>query len=102
MFFTLSCSKLKSSYHNEIIKVLYKAHTGPVAQSIARPMADPRVVSLILTWSHTFAETDHEIFSMVVLLLPQTKEGLVSVTSESMCKKYWLTALSHLPRKNCG
>ena len=29
------------------------------------------------------------------------QEGL-SVTSESMCTKYWLTACSSLPRKKCG
>ena len=27
------------------------------------------------------------------------QEGLLSVTSESMCRKYWLTACSSLPRK---
>ena len=30
------------------------------------------------------------------------QEGLLSVTSESMCTKYWLTACSSLPRKKCG
>ena len=30
------------------------------------------------------------------------QEGLVSVTRESMCTKYWLTACSSLPRKKCG
>ena len=30
------------------------------------------------------------------------QEGLLSVTSESMCTKYWLTACSSLPRKICG
>ena len=30
------------------------------------------------------------------------EEGLLSVTSESMCTKYWLTACSRLPRKKCG
>ena len=30
------------------------------------------------------------------------QEGLLSVTSESMCRKYWLTACSSLPRKKCG
>ena len=29
------------------------------------------------------------------------QEGLLSVTSESMCTKYWLTACSSLPRKKC-
>ena len=28
-----------------------------------------------------------------------TEEGLLSVTSESLCMKYWLTACSSLPRK---
>ena len=28
--------------------------------------------------------------------------GLLSVTSESMCTNYWLTACSSLPRKKCG
>ena len=32
---------------------------------------------------------DHEIFSMVILLLPLIQQGLLSVTSES---EYWLTA----------
>ena len=30
------------------------------------------------------------------------QDGLLSVTSESMCMKYWLTAYSSLPRKKCG
>ena len=30
------------------------------------------------------------------------QEGLLPVTSESMCTKYWLTACSSLPRKKCG
>ena len=30
------------------------------------------------------------------------QEVLVSVTSESMCTNYWLTACSSLPRKKCG
>ena len=30
---------------------------------------------------------------MVILLLPLVQEGLLSVTSESMCMKYRLTAL---------
>ena len=85
--YTLACSKLKFSCYSEIIKVLYKEHTRPVVQSVARPIADPGLVSLILTWSHTFVETGHKIFFMVILHLPQTKEGLVSFTRESMCMK---------------
>ena len=30
------------------------------------------------------------------------QEGLLSVTSESMCTNYWLTAYSSLPRKKCS
>ena len=30
------------------------------------------------------------------------QEGLLSVTSESICTNYWLTACSSLPRKKCG
>ena len=48
---------------------------------------------------HTSVEIDQEIFSTVITLLPLIQEGLVSVTSESMCMKYWLTAYSSLPEK---
>ena len=54
--------------------------------------ADPGVTSLILALSNTFVEIDHEIISTVILLLPLIQEGLLSVTSESMCTKYWLPA----------
>ena len=39
-----------------------------------------------------------------VILLPSAdiQEGLLSVTSESMCTNYWLTACSSLPWKKCG
>ena len=65
---------------------------GPVTQSIASLIADPGVMSLIMARFHTFIEIDHEIFSTVFLLLPLIQEGLMSVTNESMCTKYWLTA----------
>ena len=39
-----------------------------VAQSVARLIADPGVVSSITAWSHTFVEIDHEIISTVILL----------------------------------
>ena len=76
--------------------------TGPVKQSIARPIADSGVVSLVLVRSHTFVTIDYEIFSAVILHLPLIQEGLLSVIRESMCTKYWLTAKSSLPRKMCG
>ena len=65
---------------------------GSVAQSVASPIAHPGVVSLILARLHTSVEIDHEILSMVILLLPLIQERLLSVTSKSMCTKYWLTA----------
>ena len=48
--------------------------------------ADPGVVSWIPARSHTFVEIGYEILSMAILL-----PAADSVTSESMCTKYWLT-----------
>ena len=48
------------------------------------------VASLIPACYHTFVEIYNEIISMVILLLPLVQEGLLSVTSESMSKMYWL------------
>ena len=45
--------------------------------------ANPGVMSSILVQSHTFIEIDHEIISMAILF--PSAEGLLSVTSESMC-----------------
>ena len=61
-------------------------------QSVASPTADPGVASLISAQSYTFVEMDNEIVSTVILLLPLIQEGLLSVTRESMCTKYWLNA----------
>ena len=61
-------------------------------QLVTSLTADPGVVSLMLAWFHTFVELDHEIISMAILLLPLIHEGLLSVTSKSMCTKYWLIA----------
>ena len=58
---------------------------GPVAQLVASPIADPRVVSSIPAWSYTFVDVNYEIFSMVILLLLLIQEGLMSVTSLSVC-----------------
>ena len=55
--------------------------------------------SLILARPRTFIEIEHEVISMVIFLLLLIQEGLLSVTGESMCMKYWLTACSGLPRK---
>ena len=61
---------------------------GPTIQ--ASPTADPGVASLSPPRSNTIVEIDHEIISTVILLLLLIQEGL-SVTSKSMCMKYWLT-----------
>ena len=53
----------------------------------AKLTADPGVVSSIPARSHIFVEIDHEIISTVILL-PSAEfihEGLLSVTSVSMC-----------------
>ena len=63
--------------------------------------ADPGITSLIPVWSHSFVEIDYEIISKIILLpsAELIQEGLLSVTSKSMCTKHWLTACSSLPRK---
>ena len=58
---------------------------GPEVQSVVSPTADPGVGSLTPAWSDTFLEIGHEIVSTVILL-PLIQEGLLSVTSESMCQ----------------
>ena len=79
------------------VKFIYdtKLLTGPV--SVVGNASDCR--SRGRERSHTFMEIDHEIISTVILLLRLIQGGLLSVTSESMCTKYWLTAYSSLP--NC-
>ena len=42
----------------------YSKLFGPVVQSVTSLIADQGVVSSFPAWSHTFMETDHEIFSM--------------------------------------
>ena len=64
---------------------------GPVVQSVASPIADPEVVSSILAQPHTFVQIDCEIFYTVILLLHLIQEGLLSVTSKSMCTVYWIS-----------
>ena len=36
-------------------------------------------------WQHSFMEIDHEIFSMVILSLPLSQEGQLSVSGKRMC-----------------
>ena len=65
---------------------------SPVARLVVSLSADAGVTSSMLALSHTFVEIDREIISMVILLLLLIQEGLLSVTSKSMCTKYRLTA----------
>ena len=63
--------------------------------SYREKIADPEVASSIPAGSHIFVEIGHETFSMAILLfssLMLAQERLLSVASESMCIKYWLTA----------
>ena len=64
---------------------------GSIAQSVMSLIADQGVVSFIPAQTHTFVDIDCEIFFTFSLLL-RIQEGLVSVTIESKCTKYWLTA----------
>ena len=45
-------------------------------------IVDPEATSLILAWSHTFDEFDHEIFSSVILLHPLIQEGLCQLQAK--------------------
>ena len=65
-----------------------------VAQSVMCLTADPGVWSFNPVQSHTFVEIDHEIIPTAILLPSADSRRVVnkSVTSESMCTKYWLTA----------
>ena len=56
--------------------------TGPIL-----PSAGAGVESYIPARSHSFVDIDYEIISKVILLLPLIQEGMLSVTSESMCMK---------------
>ena len=76
-----------------IFSIRYKpGEQGPLAQLVTRLIADPGVFSLIPTQSYILLEIDHEIISIVILLPMLFQERVLSVTSESMCTKYWLTA----------
>ena len=60
----------------------YMNEPGLLAQWVTRLTVDRGVTSLILVRSHTFMEIDHEIISMVILLLPLIYEGLLPVTRD--------------------
>ena len=60
--------------------------------------------SLITPRSYTFVDIDDEIISTVILFLRliHSREGWLSVTSESMCTNYWLTLIRDCPGKCLG
>ena len=65
----------------------------------------PGVASSIQAWSYTFMEIDHEIISMVIFLpfVESFKKGSCQLRAlKSICRKYWLTACSSLPREKSG
>ena len=77
---------------------------GHVAHSVTCLITDacliavPVVGILIPAQSRTYVEIYHEMISAVILLPPAISfKILLSVTSESMYTKYWLTACSSLP-----
>ena len=78
---------------SEMDKNNQKVHnsTGPRNPVCSKSDCRFRGRSSILAQSHTFVEIDYEIISAAILLLPLIQGGLLSVTNESMCTKYWLT-----------
>ena len=66
-----------------------------MVQSVANLIANPEVMISFPVWPYTFVDIDCEIFSTVFFLF-LIQEGLLSVTSESKCREYWIT----LPRKS--
>ena len=70
------------SWQNLILLYAYYTEQpmlGPVGQSVASLIADPGVISSILSRHHTFLKIDHEIFSAVILLLLLIQKELLSV-----------------------
>ena len=61
---------------------------GPGAQGIYSTHGTPNIAHRTPAAEDKLCvEIDHGIFPTIILLLPLTQEGLVSVTSESMCTK---------------
>ena len=70
---------------------------GPVAQSVENLISDPWAVSLILApRPHTFQEIDHEIFSVVILLLP-----LIQVGKQTSVQEVLVNHLGKLAQEKC-
>ena len=57
-----------------------------MAQLIAHLTGNQEVAGLTPAWlQHSFVEIDHEIFSTIILFLPLTQEGQLSVSDKRMC-----------------
>ena len=82
-------------------------YLGPIEQSVSAVGSESEGRSSCREFdpgtSHKYfrGDYDHEIISSVILLLPLDPRRVVSC-KRSMCMKYWLTALSSLPRIKCG
>ena len=46
---------------------------------------DQEVTGLSHVWQHSFVQTDHEIFSMLIFSLLVIQEGQLSVCDKRMC-----------------
>ena len=79
-------------YSSHICKVSHSTriqrYYGLAGQSRVSLTVYSGVGSSIQAQSHTFMEIDLEIVSMVIPHVSLIQEGLLSVTSESMCTKY--------------
>ena len=75
-------------HFNCVFSVCKSTHLGLSQDASLTP--DPGVASSIRVGSNTFVEIDHGHSTPFYWII---QEGLLSVTSESMCTKYWLTAL---------
>ena len=82
-------SRILSPPHTELVKV--KSTYGGEKYVDNTRCGSSHTNSYSFQWSYTFVETDHEIISTFILLLSAEsfKDGLLSVTKESMCMKYW-------------
>ena len=61
---------------------------GIISCMVGSLNADAGVMSSVVAPPYTFVEIDREIFSTAILPILLMHEGLLSVTSESMCMKY--------------
>ena len=62
---------------------------GSMAKLVTCLTADQGVTRSILGWFGTFVDIDSDTISRAILLLPLIQNGLLSVTSECLCMKYW-------------